>query len=170
MNRTLNWHRPKACAFLTFNIILFYTFCAILGCWRWLQVKIWFFRHREVGFSYTFPYWSWKYENCHNFRLNDANDFIFTPQHKIMKINIFWSFGENPTSWRHFTARDVIFVLSTHKLLKNCWRKHNCALMGQPNPIFWMPPHKGFHLRGQPLSYNVWLKSYGFLSERPDIS
>ena len=38
-----NWRRPKACAFLSFNLIYFYTFCAILGVLGYLEVKIWFF-------------------------------------------------------------------------------------------------------------------------------
>ena len=36
-----------------------------------------------------------------------------------MKRNISWKFGENPTSWHHFTACDVIF------LVKDEVRYHN---------------------------------------------
>ena len=41
----------------------------------------------------------------HNFRLNDANGFLFSPQHNIMKRNISWCSGKNPTWWRHIIQR-----------------------------------------------------------------
>ena len=50
------------------------------------------------------------YKTVHNFHLNDGNDLIFSPQLKIMKTNISWTFGENMTSWSHFMARDVIYL------------------------------------------------------------
>ena len=60
----------------------------------------------------------WKYmylirkfiKNICNFCLNCANVMIFTTQRDIMMRNISWKFGECPTLWRHFTARDVIFL------------------------------------------------------------
>ena len=59
-----------------------------------------------IIFDYDVIIWEYIY----NFRLNDANDFIFTPRLNIDKRNIFWDFGENPTWWRHFTSRDFIFL------------------------------------------------------------
>ena len=64
----------------------------------------------------------------HNFRLNDANDFIFGPQHIIKRRNIFWFFFENPTWWRHVTSRDVIFAKFAQKgadVIKNV---HNVSV------------------------------------------
>ena len=64
----------------------------------------------------------WEY--IYNFRLNDANDFIFTPRLNIDKRNIFWDFGENPTWWRHFTSRDFIFLhfYVTWRKMTSSWR------------------------------------------------
>ena len=81
------------------------------------------------------------------FGLNGPNHFIFGPQHNINKINIFWSFGENPTWWRHFTSRDVILPF----FVKNCWKcadvsKH-VSIMGLLNFTFWKKHYISFHLR-----------------------
>ena len=48
---------------------------------------------REVGFSYIFPYWSLKHLSAHNFRLNDANDFM------DMVINS-WAMMHTPKKWQ----------------------------------------------------------------------
>ena len=42
-----------------------------------------------------FPILMLKTINCYNFRINDANDSIFTPQLRIDNGNISCDFGEN---------------------------------------------------------------------------
>ena len=48
-----------------------------------------------------------KYKFAHNFRLNDATDFIFAPQHNIIKRNISWNFDQNLIRWRHFMRSHI---------------------------------------------------------------
>ena len=86
---TKNSRRPKAGAFATFNIIQFYTFCANFGSVPPLEQKLQKFCQSQLEISYIFPYYTAKKQNIHNFRLNDANDFIFGHKHCINKRNIF---------------------------------------------------------------------------------
>ena len=52
-----------------------------------------------------------KYLIVHNFRLNNANDFIFGHKQDIIKRNDSCEYGENPRRWRQVTSYDVIFGL-----------------------------------------------------------
>ena len=56
VKKSQNWRRPKACAFLTFSLIQFYTYCENLESISCLQKKLWGFGGRWLTFSYIFPY------------------------------------------------------------------------------------------------------------------
>ena len=86
----------------------------------------------------------WKYKIAHNLCVTDAKDTKFTPQQNIREGNIFWNFGENPTWWRHFLSRHVIFLFSWQK----CWRQQKIFAMNQLFFIFSRKLYKSFHLRG----------------------
>ena len=92
----------------------------------------------------------------HNSCLNDANLFIFSQKYDIIKRNISWRFGENPTWRRHFTSRDVIFAISSQKVLTPSIN----GTMGLSVLIFRMRLYNTFPTRGQPFLYDKRFNNY----------
>ena len=140
LTRTQNWRRPKACAIMTFSLIQFRMFFAILVSWRCIDEEIWMFCRAEVGVSYIFPKYSKNYKNDHYICLNHGNDFIFAWVRDIDKKNIFCKFGVNTTWWRHFPVFPYIgkwrlissndFIMSDlHQACRKCFSYRFLASM-----------------------------------------
>ena len=81
----------------------------------------------------------------------------FIPWRKT-NSEILVKFQQNDVTWRHMISF-YDFVI------KKCWRQQKWFTGGKQILVFWIHPYNSFNLRGQPLFYDKWFKSYRLLCE-----